>query len=582
MKSLKTRFFLFFIALSSVVSFGVGITMYSQYASYIKYSLEDTLRSVATMIDKKYPVIGDKEYFVKNANDNSEELWDLVREMRDIEEFFNLTFIYVLTKEADGFHFILDTDYLNDGSFEAFYSLYEDMPDEVLVAYETRKFQVVKEPYTDEWGTFLSAYLPIIRNNVVVGVLGLDYDIAFVQSLYKKAWIALGLSLLFAALLAALFAIRISSYLIKPIKKIVTIAGALANMDFNVEIDKTRKDEIGSLADALIVIRDNFKKAINDLNSHLSRLTGLSETLDSAMTRSTDGLTVINQNMDSVQKQSDLQLESVKNTSDSVETIVQNINLLNKAVQTQSDNISESSASIEEMVANIQSIRSVVNNVSKTTNKLSQSSELGQKKMLQLVDKLKQVSKQSESLQKANMTISNITSQTNLLAMNAAIEAAHAGEAGRGFSVVAGEIRKLAEMSDKESISISNEIKKMEEIIKEMIMVSDETSKSIDLMFTEANTMGSSFETVNNAVEEQAMGGKQILESLKTIGEMTQELRSESGEIQKVSGHIYKDIEKLKSTSKQVNESVQGVRVANQSIAVVLSDAHKITSEISV
>ena len=581
MRSLKTRFFLAFIALSSIVSFGVGITMYHQYASYIRYSISDTLGNVASVIEKRYQVFGDPEYFVEKANENSEELWNLLRAAQDIADSFHLSYIYVVVRDSTGFRFIFDTEYLTDGNFDNFYNYYEDYPREILLAYETRTFQIVKEPYTDEWGTFLSAYLPIVRNNVVVSVLGLDYDIAFVKKLYKRAWVALGISLVLAVFLAFLLAIRLSSVLIKPIKEIVVIAGALAKMDFNVEIRKTRIEEIGSLHDALMVIRDNFKKAMNDLNNNLKRLTGLSKTLDSAMNRSAEDLTVINHNMDLMQNQSNLQLESVNQTSDSVETIVQNVGMLNKAVQTQSDNISVSSASIEEMVANIQSIRTVVNNVSNTTKKLSHSSELGQKKMVQLVEKLNQVSEQSKSLQNANKTIARVANQTNLLAMNAAIEAAHAGVAGKGFAVVAEEIRKLAELSDKESVSISIEIKKMEEVIKEMISASDETAGSIDLMFSEANTMGSSFATVNNAVEEQALGGKQILESLKTIDEMTQEVKSKSGEIQQVSDHIYREIEKLKSTSSQVSVSVQGVREANQNIETILKDAGKLTSEIS-
>ncbi len=581
MKSLRTRFLLFFIGLGVIVSFGVGITMYSQYNNYINYTLKDSLSRVSEMINKQYPVLGDLDFFEQGVKTKPDDLWEFLGDMQDIADSFDLAYIYLLEKSPEGYRFIFDTYFVEIKNFSTYLQLYEDGPKAIEISYNSKEFTLADKPYTDDWGTFLSAYLPVVRDNKVVSILGLDYDISFVKNLRNRAWIALIISLLLAVLLAAVLAIQVSSFLLKPINEVLRISGALADMNFEVEITRFSKDEIGSVQRALMIIRDNFRKGIRDLNGHLSKLTNIGKTLDNAMSKSTDGLAVINQNMDFVQSQSNLQLESVQQTSDSVETIVQNINSLNRAVQIQSENIIESSAAIEEMVANIQSIRSVVNKVSVTAGTLAKSSELGQGKMSQLVGKLQQVSEQSKALQEANRTISNITSQTNILAMNAAIEAAHAGEAGKGFAVVAGEIRKLAEMSDKESVSISNEIKKMEEIIKEIELASGETSKSINVMFNEVNNMETAFETVNNAVEEQALGGKQILESLKNIEETTREVSNESGKIQDVSSLIYEEIDKLKSISKEVNESVQGVREANKSISEVLQDAQKISAETS-
>ncbi|QQO08745.1 methyl-accepting chemotaxis protein [Breznakiella homolactica] len=585
MKSLKTRFFLFFIGLGIIVSLGAGVTMYVQYAGYIKHSIQDNLTKVATMIDTQYPFVGDRDYFVRGVENNSPELWDFIRGMKSIGEIFEIDFVSMIEKGPDGYRFLFDTNFLEEGNFDGFltnlFSFNEEIPEEVLQAYATGTPQVADKPFVDEWGTYLSAYLPVIRDGRIIGLIVLDCEVSFMTNLLKNAWIALGLALLLAAVLAALLSLQVSSFLIKPIKEVLKITGDLADMNFDVEINKFRTDEIGSLQKALMVIRDNFRKALDVLNDHLAKLTSLSKTLDTAMSKSAEGLAVINQNMDSVQSRSDLQLESVEQTAGSVDTIIGNIGSLNRAVATQSENIIVSSAAIEEMVASIQSIRTVVNKVSAITGTLSDSSEQGRDNMAQLVGKLQQVSEQSRALQEANRTIANITGQTNILAMNAAIEAAHAGEAGKGFAVVAGEIRKLAEMSDKESVSIANEIKKMEQIIAEMVAATDETSRSISVMFTEVNNMETSFDTVNRAVEEQAVGGRQILESLKNIEETTREVQNESGAIQNVSGLISGEIGKLTATSREVNESVQDVRKANKSIAEVLDEARRIAAEAS-
>ena len=387
--------------------------------------------------------------------------------------------------------------------------------------------------------------------------------------------ILIGLSLFAGA--AALSAVFTHKMLTVPIREIERVAGALANVDFSVDIQKFRSDELGSIQQALIRIRDSLRKAMDELNGHLLKAVAAGKELNTVIFESSDSLSVITGSLDVMENETGDQMESVARAAGAVEEIAASIDSLNSAVYTQAAHIGESSAAIEEMVANIGSIRTVVGRVRKTTDALSHSSSAGHTMLNKLAAEVSRMREQSATLQNANKTIADIAGQTNILAMNAAIEAAHAGESGRGFAVVAAEVRKLAELAGKESEGISGEIKKLEEAIGRIGGVSQETVAAMDTIFTEIKDLDGSFGVVNNAVDEQSAGGEQILTALKTIQDMTGQVREGARVIHQQSGSIHGEMEKLRRTSEEVTGRAREVRLAGGTIATFLEQAKTIT-----
>ncbi|MDR1930074.1 MAG: methyl-accepting chemotaxis protein [Treponema sp.] len=362
----------------------------------------------------------------------------------------------------------------------------------------------------------------------------------------------------------------------KPVKEIVTGAKALANMDFSVKLTGDRKDEIGDVERAFHTIRDSLRRTISDINNEHQGQLNISKNLNDSIIQSSDGLEVISRNMDSMQIKSDDQIKSVTKTADSVEEIVRSITSLESAVKIQASNISRSAESIGRMVKDVESVRIEVHGANKTTEDLSISSEQGRKMLHNLTEELARIAEQSAFLEEANATLVNIAAQTNILAMNAAIEAAHAGEAGRGFAVVAGQVRNLAESSNKESNSISEEIKRMQNGIETMRKVSEETVNTLTSMFGNVGDIQSSLSKVNTAVEAQASQGAQIMDALNTLQETTEQVRSGSGKIQLESGSIQTAIDNLQTISKEVNTRVLDVQKASKDIALSLEVGRKI------
>ena len=376
------------------------------------------------------------------------------------------------------------------------------------------------------------------------------------------------------AVASSLFTHRMLSI---PLVGLMRISDALAALDFTVNINQFRTDEIGDIQRALIKIRDSLKAAIEKLNKNLQKITGDSERLNAVITESSNSLEVITGNMEKMKLDTESQTESVRETSGAIDKIVGSIDSLNEAVYAQATHITQSSAAIEQMVAHIDSIRQVAGNAGKTADTISESSSTGQTKLLKLVDEINAIHQQSEILQNANKTIADIAAKTNLLAMNAAIEAAHAGEAGKGFAVVASEIRKLAELSSKESNSISSEINKIEQRITQITAVSSDTVKSMETMFTEIKALDQSFGVMSNAVEEQSAGGSQILTALRALQEITGKVKEGTDNIQHQSGAIQQAADKLESITQKVAQQAIEVNTASGKITAHLENAKELT-----
>ncbi|MCI7081009.1 methyl-accepting chemotaxis protein, partial [Treponema porcinum] len=250
----------------------------------------------------------------------------------------------------------------------------------------------------------------------------------------------------------------------------------------------------------LIEAGDKMHSGIDTQNTHVKEITHGITNIDSHITN---------------------QAASVEGTASAVTEISQNIDSLNKMIQDQSSSVVEASSSIEEMLGNINAVNGSVAKMTNEFKELEENTKVGIEKNAVVNSQLQRIAEQSTMLMDANTIIQSIAEQTNLLAMNAAIEAAHAGDAGRGFSVVADEIRKLAETSSEQSKRIGEELQNIQDGITQVVTASSESEQALSSVSQRINSTGELVMQIHSAMEEQHQGSQQILLALRQMNDST-------------------------------------------------------------
>jgi methyl-accepting chemotaxis protein len=236
------------------------------------------------------------------------------------------------------------------------------------------------------------------------------------------------------------------------------------------------------------------------------------------------------------------------------------------------------------MVANIKSVTGILQKNGDTIKLLESSSENGRQSIDGTVLVTQKIKQQSETLLEASTVIQNIAEQTNLLAMNAAIEAAHAGESGKGFSVVADEIRKLAEDSNQQGKAITTNLTEVLSSINEVADSTGALQEIFSKIYSLTQQVAQQELTIMNAMQEQSEGGTQVLSAIKQINDVTVNVRAGSDSMQRENSAINEKMEHLSRLTDEITSSMEemslGIETINNSINSVNDLTRKNTENI--
>ena len=424
----------------------------------------------------------------------------------------------------------------------------------------------------------IASHAAIKTSDWAVVVQAPVYEFMGTVNALRISMLGIGVVILLIALVIVYF---VAGMMVKPIQ---TAVSALRNIahgegDLTVRLPVTGNDEITDLSEYFNETIAKIGKSIRSVGINSNTMEEIGDELASNMTETASAVNQISANIDGVKQQAMTQAASVTETAATIEEIVRTIKQLNSSIETQAASVAQSSSSVEEMVANIASIGQTLGKTDEVIKSLTAATGDGKATLVTSNTVTQKIAEESGSLMEASSVIQHIASQTNLLAMNAAIEAAHAGEAGKGFAVVADEIRKLAEESSTQGKTITATLKNLSGEIETLSASSKTVEEKFNAIFNLAEQVKEMSNRLTEAMREQENGSKEVLTAIKSINTVTIEVQAGSEEMLKGGEGVAEEMQKLDGLTHTITESMNEMASGAVQINNAVQEVSKITQK---
>jgi methyl-accepting chemotaxis protein len=400
----------------------------------------------------------------------------------------------------------------------------------------------------------------------VWGVSAVKDDFAGSIRAVRRVTLIIGFSFTALAIIAALI---IGAAFARPISRLETVIDRVAEGDF------TQRVSLKSGIRELKRLSKNFDEGLlmnmRQMLRSIREVTDTSHETGEKISNQVEGTLVFTNQMTEQLIEMRKQIHGldgqISEASSGVEQIQATIVNVSKQIEQQSTAVTETSASIEEMNSSIQSVAKIAEEKQTATDSLLRITGRGGENVRQTNSIIQEIGVSINDMMNMITIINKVAAQTNLLAMNAAIEAAHAGEAGRGFAVVAEEIRNLSNSTGNSAKKISVQLKAIVERIQQATEMSTATGSSFQKIENEMKEFIHAFQEIASSTAELSTGSEEMLNAVSSLQDVAQEIQDGS--------------EEMKSGSRDINDSLQALKVYSGSTVGSLEELIEKTDNVN-
>ncbi|MCX8059422.1 MAG: methyl-accepting chemotaxis protein [Spirochaetes bacterium] len=298
---------------------------------------------------------------------------------------------------------------------------------------------------------------------------------------------------------------------------------------------------------------------LNKLIQNSSEIIGIGNNLVSSSEVCLSSIIKSNSELESINKKSlELKIKS-KNIVDSMKAIVDNITYLADKINEQATSIEETSSALLEITSNINQINLIIKNRQENIKDLNYQFKQNKELLIKIKNNMENFLERSEKLLQISKVIVDIADQTNVLAMNASIEASHAGEYGKGFMVVADEIRKLADKTSKNANSITEDLEQNNEFIINFGKLNKEVLNFFENLENEINNLNNGFDEITNGVNEINLGISDISKASQILVRITNDIKSFSKNVEIEVTEGKKNINDIDNSIEDIKNSIEKI-----------------------
>jgi methyl-accepting chemotaxis protein len=363
----------------------------------------------------------------------------------------------------------------------------------------------------------------------------------------------------FCFLLALGFTFWLSRSSARPILRINQIAKEIAEGKL---INRTKafhtKNEIGELEDSMLLMNQNLRSLVQQVQSQSDQLAASSEELTASAQQSADAANQVAGSITEIAHGADLQSEN----ADQIQGIAQNMTEQVTHISRSASNVSNTAAATTQSAEQGQQI---AEQAVKQMNEIGQNTAATQECITEL-------SNSSRDIREMVTLISSIAGQTNLLALNAAIEAARAGEQGRGFAVVAEEVRKLAEESNQAAQQIGTLVAKNETNLNQVVTTTQAGATGIEVGVSLVHNTGETFKQIVDAILRLSEQISDITSAIQQIADGNQTLVDVIQKIDMASKQAASETQTVSAATEEQSASMEEIAASSQSLAKLASD----------